>query len=121
MSTLHPNNSVFFFPSNELPRRTVESLPSLITAFENTTRNNSSTHLPEEEITVRTPLVNGRAYTYYTYTKEGLPVEAEDKIPDGGLRAWLVVLGAFLNFCTSFGTFTVFNTKPCLSVDTSPP
>lgn len=109
MSTLQPNNSLFFFPSNDLPRRTVESLPSLITTSENTTRNSSFTHLPEEEITVRTPLVNGRAYTYYTYTKEGLPVEAEDKIPDGGLRAWLVVLGAFLNFCTSFGKFAVLH------------
>jgi hypothetical protein len=88
--------------SRALPHLTVESLPSFATT-QNSTRNSSFTHLPED-VTVTTPLVDGRVYPSYTYTKEGLPIESVDKIPDGGLRAWLVVLGAFLNFCTSFGT-----------------
>ncbi|KAH7148862.1 major facilitator superfamily domain-containing protein [Dactylonectria macrodidyma] len=41
------------------------------------------------------------------------PVVEESAIPDGGLRAWLVVFGGFLNFTTSFGlmnSFGVFQT-----------
>jgi hypothetical protein len=36
-------------------------------------------------------------------------------IPDGGWRAWLVVLGGFLNYCTTFGAFLhsePFNIRP---------
>lgn len=32
-------------------------------------------------------------------------IVAEVRIPDGGLRAWSVVLGGFLNFITAFGTY----------------
>ena len=35
-------------------------------------------------------------------------VNEEDKIPDGGLRSWLVVLGAFLMVVTSYGTSTAW-------------
>lgn len=33
------------------------------------------------------------------------PVVEDVTIPDGGLRAWFVVLGGFLNFITAFGMY----------------
>lgn len=46
-------------------------------------------------------------------------IVAEVRIPDGGLRAWSVVLGGFLNFITAFGimnSFGVFQSHYAIAV-----
>ena len=42
-------------------------------------------------------------------TKEAGSMDSH--VPDGGLRAWLVVLGGFLTYFATFGTFTTNITK----------
>ena len=35
----------------------------------------------------------------------------DSHVPDGGLRAWLVVLGGFLTYFATFGTFSTKTTR----------
>jgi hypothetical protein len=63
---------------------------------------------------------NGNEDTSDNIRLESLPVQHDqspsernsetDQIPDGGVRAWLVVLGGFLGFSTGYGVLNSWGT-----------
>ncbi|KAI9263145.1 major facilitator superfamily domain-containing protein [Phascolomyces articulosus] len=72
---------------------------------ENSEQSDVSERPKNEDITV--PGENDDISSTRSGTVPGIDQEKddiEDKIPDGGLRAWLIVLGAFLMVVTSYGT-----------------